>query len=203
MEIDTVINNIKDMLVMRGDNIDEFNEHEVEIEREEFYNDANVIQFQSNETTIIFALTKRLRKSITDEIKENEENINNFLKKYFNRLNVILVFSNDTITSPLIAQLNKYDKILQKKGGMLQYFQIKNLLYNPTKHEIVPPHTKLSQSEANHIMEKYMIKSKLQMPMILHTEPVAKWLGLKQGDIVRIDRYNQNSGISYYYRCCI
>src|SRR5210317_1265528 len=102
MEIDTVINNIKDMLIMRGDNIDEFNEHEVEIEREEFYNDTNIIQFQSNETTIIFALTKRLRKSITDEIKENEENINNFLKKYFNRLNVILIFSNDTITSPLI-----------------------------------------------------------------------------------------------------
>lgn len=203
MEIDTVINNIKDMLVIRGDNIDEFNEHEVEIEREEFYNDGNVIQLQSDKTSVLFALTKRLRKSITDEIKENEENINNFLKKYFNRLNVILIFSNDTITSPLIAQLNKYDKILQKKGGMLQYFQIKNLLYNPTKHEIVPPHTKLSQSEGNEIMEKYMIKSKLQMPMILHTEPVAKWLGLKQGDIVRIDRYNQNSGVSYYYRCCI
>jgi DNA-directed RNA polymerase subunit H (RpoH/RPB5) len=52
-------------------------------------------------------------------------------------------------------------------------------------------------------MQKYMIKSKLQMPVILHNDIIAKWLGLKQGDIVKILRYNENSGLSYYYRCCI
>jgi len=52
-------------------------------------------------------------------------------------------------------------------------------------------------------MEKYMIKSKLQMPLILHTDVIAKWIGLKQGDLVEITRYNQNSGKCYYYRCCV
>lgn len=203
MEIDTVISNLKEMLLARGDNIDEFDEHEGDIDREDFYNDRDIIEFHTSDTTLIFALTKRLRKSIIDELKDNEENINNFITKYNNKVNVIIVFSNDTISSPLVSQLNKFDKILQKKGGILQYFQIKQLLYNPTKHVYVPEHIKLSQPEINALMEKYMIKSKLQMPVIIHTDPIAKWLGLKQGDIVQINRYNENSGISYYYRCCI
>lgn len=203
MEIDTIINNIKEMLLSRGDNIDEFEEHEVDIDRDEFYNDRDIIEFQTRDTTIVFALTKKLRKNIIDDLKENEEDISLFIKKFNNKLNIILIFNNDTISTPLITQLNKYDKILQKKGGMLQYFQIKQLLFNPTKHILVPEHTKLSQAEASDIMNKYMIKSKLQMPMITHNDVIAKWLGLKQGDIVRIKRYNENSGLSYYYRCCI
>ena len=42
MEIDIAIDNIKSMLQDRGDNIDEFVEHEVDVDREEFYNDKNI-----------------------------------------------------------------------------------------------------------------------------------------------------------------
>jgi len=52
-------------------------------------------------------------------------------------------------------------------------------------------------------MEKYLIKGKVQMPFILQNDVIAKWMGLRQGDIVKIDRYNENSGISYYYRVCV
>lgn len=203
MEIDIVIQNLKEMLIDRGDNIDEFNEHEIDIERDEFYNDRDIIEFNTNKTTLIFALSKRLKKNILDELKENEDDLENFIKKYNNKLNILLIFNNDTLSSPLISQLNKFDKLLQKKGGMLQYFQINQLLFNPTKHRLVPKHRKLTTEESNKIMEKYMIKNKLQMPMILHNDVIAKWLGLKQGEIVEIIRYNENSGKSFYYRCCI
>jgi DNA-directed RNA polymerase I, II, and III subunit RPABC1 len=86
---------------------------------------------------------------------------------------------------------------------MLQFFQLNELQFNPTKHQLVPPHRKLSTDETTEIMNKYLVKSKLQMPIILKTDVIAKWLGLKQGDIVEIIRYNENSGKSYYYRCCI
>jgi len=203
MEIDTVIDNLKEMLKDRGDNIDMFEENESVINRDEFYNDKNPIEFQTSETTIIFALTKKLRKNIIDEIKLYEENFSNFIEKYNNKKNIIIILNNDTISVPVLSQINKYDKIIQKLGGMLQYFQLKQLMFNPTKHELVPKHTKLNPVEVAEIMAKYMIKSKLSMPIILHNDPIAKWLGLKQGDIVMIDRYNENSGISYYYRCCI
>jgi len=203
MEIDTVIDNLKKMLKDRGDNIAMFEENESVINRDEFYNDKSPIEFQTSNTTIIFALTKKLRRFILDECKLYEENFNKFIEKYNNKKNIIIILNNDTISVPVLSQINKYDKIIQKLGGMLQYFQLKQLMFNPTKHELVPKHTKLNTTEIAEIMSKYMIKSKLSMPIILHNDPIAKWLGLKQGDIVMIDRYNENSGISYYYRCCI
>ena len=204
MEIDIAINNLKEMLIDRGDNIDEFDEHEVDIEREQFYNDKNVIEFHTSNTTIIFALTKKLRnKNVLEELKEYSDDIMQFVEKYNNKSNIILVFNNDTISTPIIQQLNKYDKMLQKYGGTLQYFHIKNLMFNPTRHQLVPKHTKIASDEATEVMDKYLIKGKAQMPYILHSDAIAKWLGLKQGDIVKIERINENSGISYYYRVCI
>lgn len=202
MEIEIIINNLKEMLLDRMDNIDEFEEHEVDVDKDEFYNDKNVIEFHTSNTTIIFALTKKLRKNILEELKDSSDDITKFIEKYNNKSNIILVFSNDTNSTPIVQQLNKYDKILQKKGGSLQYFHVKNLLFNPTKHNLVPKHVKMTQEEISEMMEKYMIK-KPQMPFILHTDVIAKWLGLKHGDVVKIERLNENSGISYYYRVCI
>jgi DNA-directed RNA polymerase subunit H (RpoH/RPB5) len=204
MEIDRAIENLKAMLSeLRGDNIDEFEEHESDIDRQEFYNENNIIEFNTDNTTIIFALTKKMRQDIIEQLKKSKNNIETFVNTYNDKYNIILIFGNDILTSPTITQLNLIDKILQKKKGMLQYFQLNELQFNPTKHQLVPPHRKLSSEESTEIMNKYLIKSKLQMPIILKTDVIAKWHGLKQGDIVEIIRYNENSGKSYYYRCCI
>lgn len=204
MEIDIAIENLKSMLKeLRNDDIAEFEEHEADIDREEFYNDANVIEFNTDNTTIIFALTKKLRTDIIDQLKKSKNNIDSFIQAYNGKNNIILIFGNDILTTPTITQLNLIDKILQKKKGMLQYFQLNELQFNPTKHQLVPPHRKLTADETTEIMNKYLIKNKLQMPIILKTDVIAKWLGLKQGEIVEIIRFNENSGKSYYYRCCI
>tara|TARA_Y100000389_G_C17445026_1_gene511034 strand:+ start:675 stop:1289 length:615 start_codon:yes stop_codon:yes gene_type:complete len=204
MDIDTIIKNLKDMLIERGDNIDEFEEHETEIERDEFYNDGKILEFQTSNTTIIFAMTKKSRKNILDELKIEPDDIKKFLLKYNNKTNVILIFNNDIISAPILQQINKYDKLFQKNNGILQYFYAKQLLFNPTKHVYVPKHIKIkTQEEVKKILDNNLVSSKLKLPYILHTDIIAKWLGLKQGDIVQIDRYNKNSGIYYYYRCCI
>jgi len=205
MEIDRAIENLKSMLSeLRGENIDEFEEHEIDINRQEFYNESNIIQFQTSDTTIIFALTKKMRQEIIEQLKKaSKNNIDTFVNDYNGKYNIILIFGNDILTTPTITQLNLIDKILQKKKGMLQFFQLNELQFNPTKHQLVPPHRKLSVEETNEIMNKYLVKSKLQLPIILKTDVIAKWHGLKQGDIVEIIRYNENSGKSYYYRCCI
>ena len=204
MEIDIAIDNIKSMLQDRGDNIDEFVEHEIDVDREEFYNDKNIIEFHTSHTTMIFALTKKLRRSILEEVKTaTKGDVSSFIEKYNKKMNFIIIISDDTVSSPIVQQLNTLDKTLQKMGGSLQYFHIKNLLFNPTKHRLVPKHVKLSPEEVSIVMEKYLIKGKSQFPYILHSDPIARWMGLKQGDVVRIDRYNENSGLSYYYRVCV
>jgi len=203
MEIDNVIQNIKEMLEKRGENIDEFSEHEQDIDREEFYNDEKIIEFHTDKSTIIFALTKSLRVNVIDALKKSKLNIDNFVNSYNGKYNILLIFNNDILTSPTIMQLNIIDKILQKKKGMLQYFQLKELQFNPMKHELVPPHRKLTPEESTEVMNKYLIKSKLQLPLILKNDVIAKWLGVKQGEIIEITRYENSSGKSYYYRCCI
>jgi DNA-directed RNA polymerase subunit H (RpoH/RPB5) len=210
MEIDRAIENLKAMLSeLRYEDIDDFNEHEADIDRQEFYNETMPIYFNTNNTTIIFALTKKLRQDIIEELKKNKTNIDILIKdekpdnKYNGKYNIILIFGNDILTTPTVTQLNLIDKVLQKKKGMLQFFQLHELQFNPTKHQLVPPHRKLTQDDATAVMNRYLIKSKLQMPIIPKTDVIAKWHGLKQGDIVEIIRYNENSGKSYYYRCCI
>jgi DNA-directed RNA polymerase I, II, and III subunit RPABC1 len=202
MDISIVISNLKDMLKSRGDDITLFEEHEASIEKDKYESDACCIEFETSNTTLIFALTKKTRKNIIDELKEDDTNVANFIKKHKGKQNIILIFNNDTVSLPLISQLNKYDKLFQKNGGMLQYFQVKQLMFNPTKHEYVPEHIKLKEEEIAEFMKKYMIRSKLDMSRIYPNDPIAKWLGLKHGDIVKIIRYNENSGESFYYRSC-
>jgi len=210
MEIDRAIENLKAMLSeLRNEDIDDINEQEANIDRQEFYNETSPIYFNTDKTTIIFALTKKLRQDIIEELKKNKTNIDTIIydpktdNKYNGKYNIILIFGNDILTTPTVTQLNLIDKVLQKKKGMLQFFQLNELQFNPTKHQLVPPHRKLNQEDGVAIMNKYLIKSKLQMPIIPKTDVIAKWHGLKQGDIVEIIRYNENSGKSYYYRCCI
>ena len=146
-KVDVIIENLKDMLKSRGDNIDEFDEHEAEVEREDFFNDNRPVDFHTDNTAIIFALTKNLRSIIIDSLKKNKNNIEGFVKEFNGKYNIILILNNDLLTSPSITQLNNIDKFFQKKGGMLQYFHIQDLLFNPTKHQYVPPHRKLSIDE--------------------------------------------------------
>jgi DNA-directed RNA polymerase I, II, and III subunit RPABC1 len=80
---------------------------------------------------------------------------------------------------------------------------MKELMYNPLKHSLVPPHEKISEEESKEILVKYLIKTKSQMPVISRNDVIARWLGLRHGDIVKITRYNESSGIYYYYRCCM
>ena len=201
--IDYVIKNLKDLLLSRGDNIDEFEEHEAELDRESFLNENYPVNFHTSNSAIIFALTKNLRSVIIDELKKNSTNIDNYVKKYNGKYNLILVFNNDALNAQSITALGLIDKNFQKKGGMLQFFHLNELLFNPTKHQLVPPHRRMTLDESKEVMDKYMIKSKGQMPLILHTDVIAKWIGLKQGELVEITRYNENSGKYYYYRCCV
>lgn len=206
MDIDIINKNIEDMLVNRGDDVSSFKEILLSLSKEDFESDKVVINVQTLNSTILYALSKNLRKNIINELKEklkDGDNIKDFTNKYSGKNNIILVFNNESISTAVKSQLNKYDKIFQKNGGHLQYFSSQQLMFNPTKHEYVPKHTKLTEEESKEFMKVYLARSKMHMHVILQNDPIAKWIGLKHGDIVRIDRYNENSGESFSYRSCI
>ena len=74
--------------------------------------------------------------------------------------------------------------------------------FNILKHELVPEHIILNEDEKNELLEKYRIKPK-NLPKILTTDPVAKALNAKEGDILKIIRKSKTAGTSLYYRIVV
>lgn len=86
----------------------------------------------------------------------------------------------------------------------IQIFMLKELQFNITKHDLVPKHELVNDpEEIKKIMDMLSIKSKNQLPIILKTDAMARWLNLRSGDIVKISRPSQTSGHYVVYRCCV
>lgn len=195
MDIDTIRLHLKEMFELRGEDVSEFEEQGDQLPPGRFFTDPTPIVLDTNMTTVFFALSKEVLKELLKEFKE----IDDFMEHYKTPNFIIVV--HEMPSSTTMNVLNERDKALQEKGGMLQVFTGKELMYNPTKHVLVPKHEKLTEEEAKQVLEKYMIKSKAQLPQIHRTDIMTRWLGLRHGDVVRITRYNPTSGEYYYYRC--
>ena len=90
----------------------------------------------------------------------------------------IIVYQN-TFTS----SVNKLVKSLDIK---IELFCSDELTYNVIHHAYVPTHTKVAFSK----------KNDLKYPIMKRTDPVARFLGFRTGDIVKIVRLDQ----TIYYR---
>ena len=85
-----------------------------------------------------------------------------------------------------------------------QIFRIDELLVNITKHVIVPRHIPIrSQEEINSILQMYSLKIPQQVPLIQTSDPIARYLALKPGELVRIERPSPSAGTYVLYRCCV
>lgn len=67
---------------------------------------------------------------------------------------------------------------------------------------LVPKHEVLSKEEAEELLRSLGIK-KEQLPKIKATDPIAKEIGAKVGDIVKITRESPTAGKSIAYRLVI
>ncbi|AKG91632.1 DNA-directed RNA polymerase, subunit H, RpoH/RPB5 [Geoglobus ahangari] len=69
-------------------------------------------------------------------------------------------------------------------------------------HILVPKHELLSEEEAKEVLETLGIR-KEDLPKIRADDPIAKEIGAKPGDIVRIIREDELVGRSVAYRLVI
>jgi len=84
-----------------------------------------------------------------------------------------------------------------------QLFHTSQLLFNITKHTYVPKHELLSIDEIRELKKKLNIHSVSQLPAIKDTDPVARYLNMKSGDVCRIHRPSPATKIHICYRVCI
>jgi DNA-directed RNA polymerase I, II, and III subunit RPABC1 len=84
----------------------------------------------------------------------------------------------------------------------IETFQEADLIVNITKHVLVPKHIRLSTEEKKELLERYRLKES-QLPRIQREDPVARYLGLKKGQVVKIIRRSETSGRYASYRICL
>jgi len=69
-------------------------------------------------------------------------------------------------------------------------------------HELVPLHEVLSETEGEDVLKGFNLK-KDQLPKILITDPCAKRISAKVGDIIKITRESPTAGLSEFYRVVV
>ena len=93
---------------------------------------------------------------------------------------------------------------VQTNYGMnAEIFALAELQFNVSRHHLVPKHAKMTDVEVKSLMETYMLPSKSCLPSISVADPMAKYLGIRIGEVVRISRPSQSSGATFFYRHCI
>lgn len=71
--------------------------------------------------------------------------------------------------------------------------------FKVSTHFLIPKHELLTKEESQQVLERFH-SSPSQLPRILVTDPIAKEIGAKPGDFVRISRRSETAGSSTYYR---
>jgi len=113
--------------------------------------------------------------------------VSDFFKDYSNFKKILVAsdYNNKTLSS-----------VLQNHS---QIFRESTMMIDIISNEIQPKFELLSPEEMKRVKEEYHITD-YTIPKLLKTDPVAKYFGLKKGEIIRIVRPSQISGLSISYR---
>jgi len=148
-----------------------------------------------NKCYVKFVLFTKLRVANTKTLIEN------MIDEYVTEGDTIIFVVKDKINN-IESYENLLGTYLEQKKIMVQIFWIDTLLINITKHELVPEMRILNEEEKQDVFQKANISNFIQMPLILKTDPVAKFYGLIRGDMVEIIRPSPTGGVYKNYRYC-
>lgn len=103
-----------------------------------------------------------------------------------------------SLTSPAVSMLRE----LESQSLFIAAFNESDLLVDIYEHEKVPLHEPLSADEKAAVLAQFKISGK-QLPEMQRHDPMARYLGLKVGDVVRIRRVSPTTGFDLYYRIVV
>lgn len=156
-----------------------------------------------------------LKKTQHKKLFNSEDGIIDLIIKNRDPLHVqkdltILIILRDKTTPTVINAINK---AMAKYKVFIQVFTLRSLMYNITKHQLVPKHERFDKKRSHELLhgkddsgkgllENLHIDCPTKLPHILSSDPVAMFIGLRDGEICKITRPSQSAGIHVVYRYC-
>ena len=110
--------------------------------------------------------------------------------------NAILVLRGD------ITPFAKQAVMEMSDSFRIEHFKEPELLVDITQHTLVPEHLVLSQNEKQELLKRYRLRE-TQLPRIQPNDPVARYYGMKRGQVVNIIRPSETAGRYVTYRVCL
>ena len=195
---------ILELLQERGLDTSEY-ENFTQKEIETMYNTISIknkdisqldLTLKNKNTTIVkYVLSPRIRTSNIINLTQT------FVDETLEEGDTLIIIIKDKLTSD--EQLEEYFKtIYHTKNIFCQYFWINMLTLNITKHEKVPKHIIMSKEEVDKLVKNIQISSLDKLQVIKNTDPVAKYYGMKEGDVCKILRKSKTAGLYLNYRLC-
>ena len=207
---------ILDMLEKRGFNVDTYKNYTiVELEamkqnstsQSKTTSEVQPLDIMTEQTSdgnkalIKYIFTSKIKvssvASLLIELKENETLTegDTFILITKDR-NIGKAAGQDTIIESQLEALYNEHKVF------VQMFWVDKLITNIMDHEIVPEHNIISSIEKENLLERFNIATYNQLPLILKTDPVAMFLGMRRGDVCKITSPSETSGEYISYRYC-
>lgn len=188
---EAVTNSLKTIMEMLHDRKIELSANAADILTSGYSTRFNKMIFEIiiDDIKLIYYLSPKYKWSeLKKNFEDTEEN---------NKYSLHILITKDKISANNMKSINEL-KI------NIQIFDIKELQFNITKHVLVPKHELfINENEITELLEKYSLKSKFQLPIILKNDPVAKYFNIKNGDVVKVSRVSPSSGEYITYRCCL
>ena len=157
--------------------------------------DIMVVNESGQKAYVKYHLGKPLRRDNITEYVEDLYHLEKTLSKQDSLIIVMKSEKNDTN----IAVLNQ---IWEQSGIHIVIFSLDRLQFNILEHTYVPKHTILNEEETQAMMSKYNIAHPDMLPNISRYDPVAMAIGMRPGQVCRIDRFSKTAVSTPYYRIC-
>ncbi|KAL6121070.1 hypothetical protein NUSPORA_02073 [Nucleospora cyclopteri] len=148
----------------------------------------NFVATRSGESSSVIAV------NFTTEEKLLKKNVEHLLMDYTTQsINRVILITVNKLNHAIISYIKSLKNII------IETFEYKELLFNPTKHQLVPKQRILTGEETKNLLESLNCQID-ELPVMLKKDVIARYLGTELNDVIEIIRESKTAGKSIYYR---